>query len=647
MKQILILFSILLISNISFSQIDTARIERLEQALDIYTKENPKVKEKADITFDGNLKDFITALAVNHELNLTIDSKINVQINNNFSDVVIRDVLLFLCQKHDLTLVFIGSIISIEPVVKQRVKPKIVVKEPNINFNPFNQLITIELKNDTLSRALKKISTLTNINTIATKEIRNDLVSFDISQGTVESAIYGLADAQEYDIEEENGYFLLSSKAVATQPQNGNGNTGGGRNNGGRGNGRNNTSTTNNFSNLPQGTVKVRINNDTIRSIEAINVPITQVLNEVSKKLGINYYLFSEPEGATTIQISDITYDEFLTFLLEGTNFTYYEDNNVYLIGENQRAGVRITKVMQLKHRPTKDVLPIIPVELAKSIQIDTFPELNALILSGSTINIYEVEKFIKAIDRPVPNIEIELIIMDVQYNRVIEAGVEAGVAAEPVTPGGTIYPSADFTLSANSVNGLLDLVSTQGNVNIGRVQPNFYVSLKAIEDNGLVRVTSKPRIATLNSHAAVFSVGETRYYQEQTSNIQGSLSPIVTNNVVFKELQANFKISVTPYISADSSVTMYINVDQTDFLGEVQTNAPSPQVTRTLSSQIRVKDGEMIIIGGLESKRREDSGQGVPFLSRIPVIKWFFSQRKNTKTNSKLLIFIKPKITY
>ena len=643
MKHILILFSIVLISNISFSQIDTTRIQNLEQALNTYAKENPKVKEKADITFDGNLKDFITALAFNHELNLTINPTINVKINNNFSDVVIQDLLLFLCQNYDLTLVFTGSIISIEPIEKQKVKSKIIIKEPKIEFNPFNQLLTIELIEDTLARALKKISRLTNINTIATKEIRNDLVSFDISQSTVESAIYALANAQEYDIEEENGYFLLSQKPVAATPQ-ANNNTNTSRNNTGRNN-RNNSN--NNFSNIPQGTVKVRINNDTIRSIEAINVPITQVLNEVSKKIGVNYYLFSEPEGATTIQISDITYDEFLTFLLEGTNFTYYEENEVYLIGENQRAGVRITKVMQLKHRPTKDVLPIIPEELVKSIQIDTFPELNALILSGSTINIYEVENFINAIDRPVPNIEIELIIMDVQYNRIIEAGIEAGIASEPVTPGGQIYPATDFTFSANSVNGILDLVATQGNVNIGRVQPNFYVSLKAIEDNGLVKVTSKPRIATLNSHPAVFSVGETRYYQEQTSNVQSGITPVVSNQIQFKELKADFTIKVTPYISSDSSVTMYIDVDQTDFLGEIQTNAPSPQVTRTLSSQIRVKDGEMIIIGGLESKRREDSGQGVPFLSRIPVLKWFFSKRQNTKNNSKLLIFIRPKITY
>jgi type IV pilus assembly protein PilQ len=642
MKHIFLL-SILLISNIAFSQIDTSRIKKLEKALDTYAKDNPKVKEKADIAFDGNLKDFITALAVNHELNLTVNSKINAQISNNFSDVAIRDVLLFICQNYNLTLVFTGSIISIEPVNNppSAIPPP---KEPTIDYNTFNQLITIRLENDTLAKALKKISTLTGINAIPTREIRNDLVGFEITGATVETAIYALATAQQYEIDEENGYFTLSKKG--TNENTGNNTTVAGNNN--RNTGRNNTDN-NTFSNTPQGSVKVRVKNDSSRliTINAVNVPIVKVLNEVSNKRGIDYYLFAEPEGLTTIQLTDITYDEFLRFLLEGTNFTYRQENDIYLIGEQQRAGVRMTKVLQLQHRPTKDVLPIIPDELIKGVQIDTFPELNALIISGSNIQIFEIEAFVKAIDRPVPNVEIELIIMDVQYNRIIEAGIEAGIASEPVTPGGQLYPSADFTLSANSVNGLLDLLANQGNVNIGRVQPNFYVSLKAIEDNGLVKVTSKPRIATLNSHAAVFSIGETRYYQEQTSNVQGGITPVVSNQIQFKELKANFTIEVTPYISADENVTLYVSVDQTDFLGEIQTNAPSPQVTRTLSSQIRVKNGEMIVIGGLEGKRREDSGRGVPFLSRIPVIKWLFSSRKNTKNNSKLLIFIKPTITY
>ena len=309
MKHLFSLSILLLISNITFGQIDTVRIQQLENVLDAYAKDNPKVKEKADIAFEGNLKDFVTALAVNHQLNLTVDSKIKAQINNNFSDVLIRDVLIFICRTYDLTLVFTGSIISIEPYEKT---PK-ALPPPNkmqIDYNTFNQLITIKLKNDTLSKALNKISELTGFNTIAAKDIRNDLVSFEITKSKVEDAIYALATAQQYDIDEENGYFTLSNKVVPTAAA-GNGNTG---NNNNRNNNTNRNTRTNTVSNTLQGTVKVRVRNDSIQqiSINAVNVPIVQVLNEVSSKTGIDYYLFAEPEGSTTIQLENITYDEFL-----------------------------------------------------------------------------------------------------------------------------------------------------------------------------------------------------------------------------------------------------------------------------------------------------------------------------------------------
>ena len=54
-----------------------------------------------------------------------------------------------------------------------------------------------------------------------------------------------------------------------------------------------------------------------------------------------------------------------------------------------------------------------------------------------------------------------------------------------------------------------------------------------------------------------------------------------------------------------------------------------------------------MILLGGLEELKKEDSGTGVPLLSRIPLIKWFFSSRKKGKNTSKLHIFIKPTVVY
>ena len=66
------------------------------------------------------------------------------------------------------------------------------------------------------------------------------------------------------------------------------------------------------------------------------------------------------------------------------------------------------------------------------------------------------------------------------------------------------------------------------------------------------------------------------------------------------------------------------------------------------LAAQLRlqnVTNDEMIVLGGLEEKKFSDSGKGLPLLSRIPVIKWFFSNRTKETSKSELLIFIKPTI--
>ena len=99
--------------------------------------------------------------------------------------------------------------------------------------------------------------------------------------------------------------------------------------------------------------------------------------------------------------------------------------------------------------------------------------------------------------------------------------------------------------------------------------------------------------------------------------------------------------------MSTDENVTLTISVEKSSFLGRAGENAPPGKATQKFESLVRVKNGEMILLGGLDELKREDSGSGTPLLSRIPVIKWFFSSRKKGKNNSKLHIFIKPTVIY
>jgi type IV pilus assembly protein PilQ len=99
--------------------------------------------------------------------------------------------------------------------------------------------------------------------------------------------------------------------------------------------------------------------------------------------------------------------------------------------------------------------------------------------------------------------------------------------------------------------------------------------------------------------------------------------------------------------VSADEYVTLTISVEQDDFSGKVDPSSPPNISTQTLESLVRVKNGEVILLGGLERKKNNDSGSGVPWISRIPIIKWFFSSRLKEKEKSKLHILIRPTVTY
>jgi len=99
--------------------------------------------------------------------------------------------------------------------------------------------------------------------------------------------------------------------------------------------------------------------------------------------------------------------------------------------------------------------------------------------------------------------------------------------------------------------------------------------------------------------------------------------------------------------LSGNGQVTLDIFVVQSNFRGRISEDAPPDISSREFSSIIRVKDQDIVVLGGLEEQFTDNSGTGVPFLSRIPIIKWLFSSRKREAKKARLTVLIKPTIIY
>ena len=342
----------------------------------------------------------------------------------------------------------------------------------------------------------------------------------------------------------------------------------------------------------------------------------------------------------------ELVFSSFLTDALNGSAYIYHEKEGIYIIGNKDTPALKQCDIFQFQNRTIDEVIELLPDDVKQDLTITEFPDLNSLLISGEEHRIGILKNLLAAVDKTVPVILIEVIIVNVSKNFTISTGIEAGIGDAPIKTQGKVFPGVDLQVGADDINKIIDAIGGgSGVLNMGNIDANFYLTLKAMEEQGILEVSSTPKLSTLNGHEAMMNIGNTEYYLEETSNYIGSQNPSLSTAKVYKSVTAELAITIRPIVSGDDQITLDILVEQADFTERISKEAPPGSVNRRFESLIRVKNQEMIILGGLEEKRYQDSSSGVPLLSRIPILKWLFSSRTRSDQKSKLSIFIKPTI--
>jgi type IV pilus assembly protein PilQ len=589
----------------------------------------PGLRETATLSVSNSpIQSFLRTIAEGHNLNIQIDPSLNIMLSNNFTNVQVKDLLYFLCREYRLDIRFISSILSfyqyqnpIHPVLPP------ARKKINVDYDTSTGKISYDLSRDTLSTFLKRVTELTNRNVITSggADIENKLVHGYIKDLPLENALDKLAFINGLKFAKaKDGVFVFEN--LQTNQLNG---------------GNNNATQLKRFS---QGDITVR---DSLIDLDVVNLPILDIVNQVSSQLNKNFFIFSEITGNTSARVRGVKYDDLLSILFQGTTFTYKKRNSVYLIGQRVLEGFRTTELYKLDFRPIEGIEKELPAELLKDVDIKIARELNSMILTGNKHKIDELLRFVRLIDQPIPNILIEVIVAEAKKGFSLQTGLKAFLSDSIPKTQGQIFPGLDLTLSTRSVNSALEDLDSKGIVNLGRVSPKFYMTLQAMEKNNNLQLRSTPKLSTINGSKANLTIGQSVYYVEQTQNITGGVNPITTTVQRFNKVEANLAISISPVVSGDEHVTLDILAEFSNFVPSTIANAPPGNTTRKFESKIRMKNEEMIILGGLEELSKSETGSGVPLLSRIPILKWLFSSKSKDNSDNRLIVFIKPTIVY
>ena len=201
--------------------------------------------------------------------------------------------------------------------------------------------------------------------------------------------------------------------------------------------------------------------------------------------------------------------------------------------------------------------------------------------------------------------------------------------ASVPVRAANILGRSAVFSNALFNINGLLNFLATQGNVNS----------------------ISNPKIATINNQKAIISVGDTINYRIMTKGVTIDAN----GNQVAPTYEAQSKfvgilLDITPEISNNNDIMLRINPTISTFRDQTQLNdntrtLPPDTTDNKLSTVVRIKDGQTLILGGLITKDNGFRKNGVNFLKEIPLVKYLFSSRSEISSKRELVFVVTPHI--
>lgn len=408
-----------------------------------------------------------------------------------------------------------------------------------------------------------------------------------------------------------------------------------------------------------------------IESLEFRELDIKDILRQLSKQYNLNIVFSEKVSGLVTVQLSNVSIEEALDSIITVNGFVYNKKDNVIKVttpDEAEREG-RQTKLFRLNNADALMLKNTLSKVLGPEGSIEADSRSNSIIVTDTRSVINKIEEIIPTLDGLTSQVLIETKLIETSLTRTDKLGIDwtttlsATGSKRPTTlpfaPKGdrqwmenvfppdslsstTAFPSGhpyafpaaastDFllgTLDANSLKLVLDFLKSRNNT----------------------KLIANPRIVTLNNQKALIHVGKDvpiPIYERNDSTGKMEITGWSEDKKVGVELE------VTPQISPDGHIKLRLKPavsSITDFIKIEGEDAAPITSTRTVDTEVLIKDGQTVVIGGLIKDESFTKVNKIPILGDIPIIGFFFTRKEVGSSSSPtektdLLIFVTARI--
>jgi len=296
-----------------------------------------------------------------------------------------------------------------------------------------------------------------------------------------------------------------------------------------------------------------------------------------------------------------------------------------------------------------------------KSAMVWADPTNNALIITAPAKLMRAIMAIIDKLDIRRPQVLVEAIIADIDYNKDAEFGVNwaaysnsgsntsipAGAFVSPV--GGTSI--VDLAGAAQNPASVTTTLLQGTTIGVGRIAVsglNFAAIVRAIRTDTNNNIIATPSAMTMDNQEAELKVAQEvpfitgQYTANNTAVVGGAVNPFQT----IQREEVGTILKITPTISAEGSQVMLKISIESSSLGQKPAGAVDLVTNkRTVSTTVLIEDGGIVVLGGLIEDDTSKGESRVPFLGNIPILGLLFKTRNQTSSKTNLMIFIRPKI--
>ncbi len=392
---------------------------------------------------------------------------------------------------------------------------------------------------------------------------------------------------------------------------------------------------------------------------------ILKLIGEVSKR---NIVWGHEVKGTVSMRLKNVPWDQALDVVLDINNLGMIVDGNIIRVmtkeaikaleqEEEARLKAERERIKEIKtaQKAAEAEEPLetdyITVNYQDVNAIKTLIEENVkgprgrlsvdtatktIIITDTASNIQNAKALTERQDIPIKQVMIEARIVEVSTGFRRDIGVEWASSYQT-----TRHPwggSGPRTYTYNFATNFTLPTATTAGVNFANTAATKVLNaqIALLETENKAKTLSAPKIITRDTKTATIKQGTKIVIPSGTDS---------SGNKTYEQVDATLKLEVTPKITPNNMVILAIDVsdDYPDYSQAIGENVPIK--TKNANTEMMVASGDTVIIGGIYKENTSDVEEGVPWLSKVPILGWLFKREEKKKEKSELLIFLTPTV--